>query len=46
MSQDLRLSRTDLLLSPTMGLDGVWLAMCIELCLRGLIFLLRLKLGR
>lgn len=34
------------LLAPTMGLDGVWLAMCIELCLRGLLFLLRLKSGR
>ena len=25
-----------------MGLDGVWLAMCIELCFRGVIFLARL----
>lgn len=25
-----------------MGLDGVWLAMCIELCFRGAIFLVRL----
>ncbi len=30
-------------LAPTMGLRGVWLAMCIELCFRGLIFLLRLR---
>ena len=29
-------------LAPTMGLKGVWLAMCIELCFRGVIFLLRL----
>lgn len=30
-------------LAPVMGLKGVWLAMCIELCFRGLIFLWRLK---
>lgn len=30
-------------LAPSMGLKGVWLAMCIELCFRGLIFLVRLK---
>ena len=29
-------------LAPTMGLRGVWLAMCIELCFRGAIFLVRL----
>ena len=29
-------------LAPTMGLRGVWLAMCIELCFRGVIFLARL----
>lgn len=29
----------------TMGLDGVWLAMCIELCFRGGIFLWRLISG-
>lgn len=34
------------LLAPTMGLRGVWLAMCIELCFRGLIFLGRLRWGR
>ncbi len=28
--------------APTMGLPGVWLAMCIELCFRGTIFLVRL----
>ena len=32
-----------LLLVPTMGLVGVWIAMCIELCVRGLCFLLRLR---
>ena len=29
-------------LAPSMGLRGVWLAMCIELCFRGFIFLVRL----
>ncbi len=33
-------------LAPTMGLKGVWLAMCIELCFRGVIFLIRLFRGR
>ena len=33
------------LLAPSLGLYGVWLAMCIELCIRGLLFLLRLKWG-
>ena len=32
-------------LAPTMGLTGVWLAMCIELCFRGAIFLWRLISG-
>ena len=32
-----------LLLAPSMGLKGVWIAMCVELCLRGLIFLARLR---
>lgn len=27
------------LLAPVMGLRGVWLAMCVELCVRGLLFL-------
>ena len=31
-----------LLLAPTMGLRGVWIAMAIELCFRGIIFTLRL----
>ncbi len=31
-----------LLLAPTMGLRGVWIAMAIELCFRGLIFIARL----
>lgn len=34
------------LLAPTMGLRGVWLAMCIELCFRGVIFLIRLWRGK
>ncbi len=33
------------LLAPTMGLKGVWLAMCAELCFRGAIFLCRLRWG-
>lgn len=33
------------LLAPTMGLDGVWIAMCVELCFRGSIFLFRLIKG-
>lgn len=33
-------------LAPTLGLQGVWIAMCVELCFRGLIFLVRLKRGR
>lgn len=32
-----------LALAPSMGLKGVWIAMCVELCLRGLIFLARLR---
>ncbi len=31
-------------LASTMGLQGVWLAMCIELNIRGMMFLLRLKM--
>lgn len=33
-------------LAPVMGLNGVWLAMCIELNLRGILLLLRLHRGR
>lgn len=33
-------------LAPAMGLQGVWLAMCVELCFRGFIFLVRLQRGR
>lgn len=33
------------ILAPRMGLDGVWLAMCIELMFRGAIFLWRLLSG-
>ncbi len=29
-------------LAPEYGLEGVWIAMCIELCFRGIIFLIRL----
>lgn len=32
-----------LMLAPTMGLRGVWIAMAIELCFRGVIFILRLR---
>ena len=32
-----------LLLAPSMGLHGVWIAMCIELCWRGASFLVRLR---
>ena len=34
------------ILAKTMGLKGVWLAMCIELTVRGLLFLLRLRLKK
>lgn len=33
------------LLAPPMGLQGIWIAMCIELCFRGAIFLWRLASG-
>lgn len=33
------------LLAPVMGLRGVWIAMCVELCFRGAIFLWRLYSG-
>lgn len=33
-------------LAPSLGLKGVWIAMCIELCFRGGIFLIRLQRGR
>lgn len=32
-----------LLLAPSMGLQGVWIAMCFELCWRGAAFLFRLR---
>lgn len=32
-------------LAPQMGLAGVWTAMCVELCFRGVIFLVRLRWG-
>ena len=31
------------ILATRMGLQGVWIAMCIELCVRGLLFLIRLR---
>ena len=34
------------LLAPSLGLKGVWIAMCVELCFRGTIFLWRLEKGR
>ena len=34
------------LLAPTLGLKGVWIAMCVELCFRGIIFLIRLFRGK
>ncbi len=34
------------LLAPRFGLVGVWGAMCFELCIRGLLFLVRLARGR
>ncbi|MCG6189504.1 MATE family efflux transporter [Maribellus maritimus] len=34
------------LLAPVLGLKGVWIAMCIELCFRGAIFLFRLFKGK
>lgn len=33
-------------LAPSMGLQGVWLAMCVELCFLGVIFLVRLQGGK
>lgn len=33
-------------LAPTLGLKGVWIAMCVELCFRGAIFLIRLTRER
>ena len=33
-------------LAPRLGLPGVWLAMCGELCFSGLLFLVRLLRGR
>lgn len=34
------------LLAPTMGLQGVWLAMCIELIFRGSMYFIRLRTGK
>ena len=35
-----------ILLAPVLGLPGVWFAMCGELCVRGVLFLVRLLRGR
>ena len=35
-----------ILLAASMGLTGVWIAMCIELCVRGSVFLIRLISGK
>ncbi len=35
-----------LVLAPRLGLPGVWFAMCGELCVRGILFLVRLLRGR
>ncbi len=35
-----------LVLAPSFGLTGVWLAMCAELCVRGMLFLIRLLRGK
>ncbi len=35
-----------LLLAPRLGLAGVWIAMCMELCVRGILFLIRLFRGK
>lgn len=34
------------ILVPIYGLSGAWIAMCIELCFRGTIFLIRLARGK
>ena len=34
------------ILAPRFGLPGVWLAMCVELCVRGILFLIRLAGSR
>ena len=35
-----------MLLAPRFGLPGVWAAMCGELCIRGILFLIRLVRGK
>lgn len=37
---------TAFFLTKTMGLKGAWIAMCVELCFRGAIFLIRLARGK
>ena len=33
-------------LAPRLGLRGVWIAMCIELCIRGVLFIMRLAFSK
>jgi Na+-driven multidrug efflux pump len=35
-----------LFLTPRMGLEGYWIAMCVELNIRGILFLLYVRSGR
>jgi Na+-driven multidrug efflux pump len=35
-----------LILVPSMGLHGIWIAMTVELCFRGIIFLIRTLRGK
>lgn len=35
-----------LFMAPRLGLAGVWIAMCLELCVRGVLFLIRLFRGK
>jgi len=35
-----------MVLAPRLGLPGVWIAMCSELCIRGILFLVRLMRGK
>ena len=35
-----------MVLAPRLGLPGVWIAMCGELCIRGILFLVRLLRGK
>ena len=37
---------TAMFLAPRIGLSGVWIAMCVELCCRGILFLVRQAQGK